>query len=191
MGKPPEGTIRLVAERKRDHILIIVEDDGAGIDPEKVKRKAIEKGLINEKEANAMTAQQLIDLIFLPGFSTAEKITETSGRGVGMDAVKTKIESLGGSVNIETAVGKGTKVTLTLPLTLAIVKAMLIEAADQTYAIPLSLINEVVAIRKIKVKKIGNLQAIKLRDKVLPIFNLRRSLGCPEHKKRKYDALEG
>ena len=189
MGKSPEGTVRLVAERKRDHILIIVEDDGAGIDPEKVKKKAIEKGLINEKEANAMTAQQLIDLIFLPGFSTAEKITETSGRGVGMDVVKTKIESLGGSVNIETAVGKGTKVTLTLPLTLAIVKAMLIEAADQTYAIPLSLINEVIAIRKIEVKKIGNLQAIKLRDKVLPIFHLRKLLGYPEYKKEKYDAL--
>ena len=188
-GKPPEGTIKLIAERRKDHILIIVEDDGAGIDPEKVKRKALEKGLISAKEADAMTAQQLINLIFLPGFSTAEKITETSGRGVGMDVVKTKIESLGGSVNIETTVGKGTKVTLTLPLTLAIVKAMLIEAADQTYAIPLSLIDEVIALKEAEIRKIGNIQAINLRGKVLPIFHLRKLLGYPEYKKEKYDAL--
>ncbi|MCD6325350.1 chemotaxis protein CheA, partial [Candidatus Bathyarchaeota archaeon] len=189
VGKPPEGIVKLTAERKRDHILITVEDDGAGLDPEKIKRKALEKGVISEAEANAMTTQQLIDLIFLPGFSTSEKVTETSGRGVGMDIVKTKIEALGGTVQIESAVGKGTKVTLMLPLTLAIIKAMLIKAANQTYAIPLSQIAEVIHIEKSELKKIGNIKAINLRGKVLPVFHLRRLLGYLELETENYTAV--
>ena len=189
VGKPLEGTVRLVAERKEDHILIIVEDDGAGIDPEKIRRKALEKGVISENEAKTMSEQQLINLIFLPGFSTAENITETSGRGVGMDIVKTKVESLGGTVSIESTVGKGTKITLTLPLTLAIVKAMLIKAANQTYAIPLSMITEVISIKRSKLRKIGNVQAVDLRGKVLPVFHLRKLLGYSKFEKEKYDAL--
>ena len=189
VGKPPEGIVKLTAERKRDHILITVEDDGAGLDPEKIKRKALEKGVISEAEANAMTTQQLIDLIFLPGFSTSEKVTETSGRGVGMDIVKTKIEALGGTVQIESAVGKGTKVTLMLPLTLAIIKAMLIKAANQTYAIPLSQIAEVIHIKKSELKKIGNIKAINLRGKVLPVFHLRRLLGYLEIEAKNYTAV--
>ena len=189
VGKPPEGIVKLTAERKRDHILITVEDDGAGLDPEKIKRKALEKGVISEAEANAMTTQQLIDLIFLPGFSTSEKVTETSGRGVGMDIVKTKIEALGGTVQIESAVGKGTKVTLMLPLTLAIIKAMLIKAANQIYAIPLSQIAEVIHIKKSELKKIGNIKAINLRGKVLPVFHLRRLLGYLELETENYTAV--
>jgi len=189
IGKSAEGTIKLVAERKRDHILITVEDDGAGLDPEKIKRKALQKGIITEAEANAMTSQQIIDLIFLPGFSTAEKVTETSGRGVGMDIVKTKIESLGGTVQIESAVGKGTKVTLTLPLTLAIIKAILIEAAGQIYAIPLSYVAEVVQLEKSEVKRIGNDEAINLQGKVLPIYHLRRLLEHTEIEAEKYTAI--
>ena len=189
VGKPLEGTVRLAAERKEDHILIIVEDDGAGIDPEKIRRKALEKGVISENEAKTMSEQQLINLIFLPGFSTAENITETSGRGVGMDIVKTKVESLGGTVSIESTVGKGTKITLTLPLTLAIVKAMLIKAANQTYAIPLSMITEVISIKRSKLRKIGNVQAVDLRGKVLPVFHLRKLLGYSKFEKEKYDAL--
>lgn len=189
IGKSPEGIVKLTAKRKRDHILITVEDDGAGLDPEKIKRKALEKGVISEAEANAMTTQQLIDLIFLPGFSTSEKVTETSGRGVGMDIVKTKIEALGGTVQIESAVGKGTKVTLMLPLTLAIIKAMLIKAANQTYAIPLSQIAEVIHIKKSELKKIGNIKAINLRGKVLPVFHLRRLLGYLEIETENYTAV--
>ena len=189
VGKSPEGTVKLAAERKKDHISIIVEDDGAGIDPEKIRKKALEKGVISESEVNAMSDQQLINLIFLPGFSTAEKITETSGRGVGMDIVKTKVEALGGTVNVESTVGKGTRVTLTLPLTLAIVKAMLIKVANQTYAIPLSMIAEVIGIKRFELRKIGNIHAIDLRGKILPIFYLRRLLGYSEYEKEKYDAL--
>jgi len=189
VGKSPEGTVKLAAERKKDHISIIVEDDGAGIDPEKIRKKALEKGVISESEVNAMSDQQLINLIFLPGFSTAEKITETSGRGVGMDIVKTKVEALGGTVNVESTVGKGTRITLTLPLTLAIVKAMLIKVANQTYAIPLSMIAEVIGIKRFELRKIGNIHAIDLRGKILPIFYLRRLLGYSEYEKEKYDAL--
>ena len=189
IGKPPEGTVKLTAERKKDHILITVEDDGAGLDPEKIKRKALEKGIISEAESKAMTAQQLIDLIFLPGFSTSEKVTETSGRGVGMDIVKTKIESLGGTVQIESAVGKGTKVTLTLPLTLAIVKAILIKVADQTYAIPLNHIDEVIRIKKSELKKIGDISAINLRGNILPVFHLRKILGYTDLETEEYNAV--
>ena len=189
IGKPPEGTVKLTAERKKDHILITVEDDGAGLDPEKIKRKALEKGIISEAESKAMTAQQLIDLIFLPGFSTSEKVTETSGRGVGMDIVKTKIESLGGTVQIESAVGKGTKVTLTLPLTLAIVKAILIKVADQTYAIPLNHIDEVIRIKKSELKKIGDVSAINLRGNILPVFHLRKILGYMDLETEEYNAV--
>ena len=189
IGKPPEGTVKLTAERKKDHILITVEDDGAGLDPEKIKRKALEKGIISEAESKAMTAQQLIDLIFLPGFSTSEKVTETSGRGVGMDIVKTKIESLGGTVQIESAVGKGTKVTLMLPLTLAIVKAMLIKVADQTYAIPLNHIGEVIRIKKSELKKIGDVSAINLRGNILPVFHLRKILGYMDLETEEYNAV--
>ena len=189
IGKPPEGIVKLTAERKRDHILITVEDDGAGLDLEKIKRKALEKGVISEAEANAMTTQQLIDLIFLPGFSTSEKVTETSGRGVGMDIVKTKIEALGGNVQIESTPGKGTKVTLMLPLTLAIIKAILIKAANQTYAIPLSQIAEVIHIKKSELKKIGNVKAINLRGKVLPVFHLRRLLGNLELETENYTVV--
>ena len=189
IGKPPEGTVKLTAERKKDHILITVEDDGAGLDPEKIKRKALEKGIISEAESKVMTAQQLIDLIFLPGFSTSEKVTETSGRGVGMDIVKTKIESLGGTVQIESAVGKGTKVTLTLPLTLAIVKAILIKVADQTYAIPLNHIDEVIRIKKSELKKIGDVSAINLRGNILPVFHLRKILGYMDLETEEYNAV--
>ena len=189
IGKPPEGTVKLTAERKKDHILITVEDDGAGLDPEKIKKKALEKGIISEAESKAMTAQQLIDLIFLPGFSTSEKVTETSGRGVGMDIVKTKIESLGGTVQIESAVGKGTKVTLMLPLTLAIVKAMLIKVADQTYAIPLNHVGEVIRIKKSELKKIGDVSAINLRGNILPVFHLRKILGYMDLETEEYNAV--
>ena len=188
-GKPEEGVVKLIAERRRDHILIIVEDDGAGLDPEKIKMKALEKGIISEAEANVMTARQLIDLIFLPGFSTAEKVTELSGRGVGMDVVKTKIESLGGTIQIESSVGKGTKVTLMLPLTLAIVKALLIKVVNQLYAIPLSQVAEIIKVKKSKLKKIGDVEATNLRGKVLPIFRLRRLLGYPRIESENYVAI--
>ncbi|MCD6445899.1 chemotaxis protein CheA, partial [Candidatus Bathyarchaeota archaeon] len=175
--KPPEGTIKLIAERKRDHITIMVEDDGAGIDPEKVRKSAVEKGLISQSEAAKLKREQLINLVFLPGLSTSKKITETSGRGVGLDVVKTKIASLGGNVHLETEVEKGTKVILILPLSLSIVEAMLVKVADQLYAIPVSYISEVISVKKEKLKKLGNIDATIIRGKIIPLVQLRELLN--------------
>jgi len=191
-GKTEEGVVKLIAERKGNKVLIIVEDDGAGIDPKRIKKKAIEKGIISEEEASTISTKQLIDLIFLPGFSTAEKVTETSGRGVGMDIVKTRIEALGGSVLLESTPGKGTKITLTLhdaPLKLTIVKAMLIKVSEQTYAIPLNLISEVINIKREEIKKLGGSEAVNIRGQIIPLFQLRELLGLPKIKSEKYTVL--
>ncbi|HDI12024.1 MAG TPA: chemotaxis protein CheA [Candidatus Bathyarchaeota archaeon] len=178
-GKPPEGTVKLIAERRRDSIIITVEDDGAGIDPEKVRRSAVEKGLISQSEAEKLGREQLINLVFLPGLSTSSKVTEISGRGVGLDVVKNKIVSLGGNVRLETEVGKGTKVTLTLPLSLAIIEAMLVKVTDQTYAIPISFVSEVASVKKENVRKLGNIEATIIRGKVIPLIQLRELLNLP------------
>ena len=178
-GKPPEGTVKLIAERRRDNIIITVEDDGAGIDPEKVRRSAIEKGLISQSEVEKLGREQLINLVFLPGLSTSSKVTEISGRGVGLDVVKNKIVSLGGNVRLETEVGKGTKVTLTLPLSLAIIEAMLVKVTDQTYAIPISFVSEVASVKKENVRKLGNIEATIIRGKVIPLIQLRELLNLP------------
>ncbi len=178
-GKPREGTVKLVAERKEDYVIITVEDDGAGIDPERIKKVALERGIISESEAKRMSRNQVINLIFLSGVSTAEKVTETSGRGVGMDVVKTKIESLGGSVHIESEVGCGTRVTLRLPLTLAIIKAMLVKVSDQVYAVPIGVVSEIVVIKRDELQRLGKFDAIKLRENVLPVIQLRELLCLP------------
>ena len=178
-GKPPEGTVKLIAERRRDSIIITVEDDGAGIDPEKVRRSAVEKGLISQSEAEKLGREQLINLVFLPGLSTSSKVTEISGRGVGLDVVKNKIVSLGGNVRLETEVGKGTKVTLTLPLSLAIIEAMLVKVTDQTYAIPISFVSEVASVKKENVRKLGNIEATIIRGKIIPLIQLRELLNLP------------
>jgi len=147
---------------------------------------------MSESEANTINTEQLIDLIFLPGFSTAEKVTETSGRGVGMDIVKTRIEALGGTVALESSPGKGTKVTLTLhdaPLKLTVVKAILIKVSEQTYAIPLNLVLEVINIKREEIKKLVDGEAINIRGQIIPIFQLRELLGLPKTKSDKYTVL--
>ena len=178
-GKSPEGTVKLIAKRRRDNIIITVEDDGAGIDPEKVRKSAVEKGLISRSEAEKLGKEQLINLVFLPGLSTSSKVTETSGRGVGLDVVKNKIVSIGGNVQLETEIGKGTKVTLTLPLSLAIVEAMLVKVTDQLYAIPVSFVSEIASVKKENVRKLGNIDATIIRGKVVPLIQLRELLNLP------------
>ncbi|MEM1592606.1 MAG: chemotaxis protein CheA [Candidatus Bathyarchaeia archaeon] len=171
-GKNPVGLIRLVARREGDHVLIEVEDDGAGIDPEKIKRTAIERGFLSLDEVSKMSREQLINLVFIPGFSTAKQVTETSGRGVGMDVVKTKIESLGGFVSLKTEVGKGTKVTLKLPLTVAIIKSLLVNVAGQIFAIPSSQVSEVIRIDASDIKSLGMMEVIEVRGHVIPLLRL-------------------
>ncbi|MCX8150999.1 MAG: chemotaxis protein CheA [Candidatus Bathyarchaeota archaeon] len=175
--KPEKGTIRLSAQRNGDHVIIEVEDDGAGIDPEKIKKAAIKKGFATEVELEKMTREQIINMIFLPGFSTAKEVTDTSGRGVGMDVVKTKITALGGTVHLETQLGKGTKTTIKLPLTLAIIQAILVNDSGQTFAIPTSQVSEIVRAKKSEVKSLGKTEAIVVRDKVVPVVHLHKVLG--------------
>ena len=177
VGKSETGTIKLVAMREKNHVKIIVEDDGRGIDPEKVKKKAVERGIITEEEARKLDDNEAINLIFTPGFSTADKVTGVSGRGVGMDVVKSKINSLGGSVDIVSQVGKGTKITLTLPLTLAIIQALLVGVGSETYAIPLNNVVEILDVRENSLKTIRNNEVINLRGKILPIVMLDKLLG--------------
>ncbi|MEM3731125.1 MAG: chemotaxis protein CheA [Candidatus Bathyarchaeia archaeon] len=180
-GKNPTGIIRMRAQRRGDNVIIEVEDDGAGIDTEKVKEAAISKGFITEAEAEKMGKEQLVNLIFLSGLSTAKEVTETSGRGVGMDVVKSKIAALGGTVHVETELGKGTKVTLRLPSTLAIIKSLLIKVFEQTFAVPTGQIFEVIRINKKDIRSLGHVNAILFRDKVIPIVYLHDLLNLPKN----------
>jgi two-component system chemotaxis sensor kinase CheA len=175
--KDPVGTIKLSAQRNGDHVIIVVEDDGFGIDPEKIKKSALKKGFATEADIEKMTNDQLINLIFQPGFSTANGVTDTSGRGVGMDVVKTKISALGGTVNLETHLGLGTKIVIKLPLTLAIIQAILVNDSTQTFAIPTSQVSEIVQAKQSDIKSLGKTDAIVVRDHVIPVVHLHELLG--------------
>jgi two-component system chemotaxis sensor kinase CheA len=176
-NKNPTGKIRLSAQRNGDHVIVEIEDDGAGIDPEKVKLSAIKKGFSTKEELDKMTRDQIVNMIFLPGFSTAKEVTDTSGRGVGMDVVKTKIAALGGTVHLETQLGKGAKTSIKLPLTLAIIQAILVKDASQTFAIPTSQVSEIVRARKSEIKSLGKTDAIVVRNHVIPVVHLHKILN--------------
>ena len=176
-GKPERGIVKLSAYRDRNYVAIEVEDDGEGIDPEKTFDLAESEGLIGEEERRQLTAGNLLDVISIPGFSTSEEVSGVSGRGVGMDFVKAKAESLGGFVVLDTAPGRGTRVTLKLPLTLAIVQALMVEVADETYAIPLGTVRETQVINPTDIKTVQNHEAIFLRDETIPLLRLDVLLG--------------
>lgn len=172
-GKPSEGLLHLNAVHQGNNIVISVRDDGKGIDVEKVKKKALEKGVITVDEAAAMTRKECLQLIFRPGFSTAEQVTDISGRGVGMDVVRRSIESLGGTIEMETEIGVGTTFWIKLPLTLAIIQALLVEANNETYALPISNVSETIRITQKDIFSVkGSGKVIRLRDDVVPIMNL-------------------
>jgi len=176
-GKPERGIIRLSAYHDRNFVAIGVEDDGEGIDSEKAFDLAASEGLISEEERRQLTADSLLDVIATPGFSTSEEVSGVSGRGVGMDFVKAKAESLGGFVVLDTVVGRGTKVTLKLPLTLAIVQALMVEVADETYAIPLGTVRETQVINPTDIKTVQNHEAVFLREETIPLVRLDALLG--------------
>lgn len=171
-GKPERGIIMLTARHEQGRIFITVEDNGRGIDIERVKAKAVEKGLISQAEADAMDKEEAIDLIFRSGLSTAKVISDVSGRGVGMDIVRANIERLNGNVQVETWPGKGTQFTIILPLTLAIVPTLLVKVTHQTYAIPLVTVSETLRIRPHEIQTINGKPVITLREHVLPVIRL-------------------
>ncbi len=187
-GKPAMGHLLLKAYHEGGQVIIEIKDDGAGIDIEKVKKKAIEKGLITEAEASTLSEREAVNLIFKPGFSTADKVTNISGRGVGMDVVKTNIEKLGGSIDIYTAKGEGTTIRMKIPLTLAIIPALIVNCHDRRYAIPQVNLKELVILHKDEINKdiqiIGNSKFYRLRNEIIPIFYLDEILGLQENGKK-------
>jgi len=173
-GKPSEGLLHLNAIHQGNNIVISIMDDGAGIDAEKLKEKAVEKGIITLDEAAAMPKKEALHLIFRPGFSTANTVTDISGRGVGMDVVRRSIDNLGGTVEIETELGKGTTFLIKLPLTLAIIQALLVESDKEIFALPISSISETIRISPDEIFSVkGSGKVIRLREEVIPILNLR------------------
>ncbi|WP_265820595.1 hybrid sensor histidine kinase/response regulator [Geovibrio ferrireducens] len=171
-GKPVKGTVHLSAYHEGNHIVVEIRDDGKGMDPGKLKKKAVEKGVISAEEAKNLDNEGAFNLIFKPGFSTAEKITSISGRGVGMDVVKTNIEKLNGIINIESELGHGTRFRLKLPLTLAIIQALLVDVSGETFAIPLVSVVETVRINLKEVHNFEGREVLKLRDSVLSLLRL-------------------
>lgn len=178
-GKPAEGRLSLAAMRDRSAIVIRVTDDGRGIDRDRVLRKAREAGLVEPSRAE-LSDDELIRLISRPGFSTAEQVTDISGRGVGIDAVQTRVRALGGSVEIRSVPKQGTTVTVRLPLTLAIVRALLARVGEELYAIPMTHVNETVELKTVRQQRVKGREVLVLREEVLPLVKMRHVMGLPE-----------
>ena len=181
-GKPTAGKLLLSAEQQGDHILLTIEDDGKGMDPDMLRVKAVEKGMLDESAANRLSRTEAFDLIFQPGFSTKEQVSDISGRGVGMDVVKTRIAGLNGSIEIDSEPGRGTVIRIRLPLTLAIVPTLMVKVGGRPFAIPLSSIGEILDFDLNETKQVDNKEVIVVRDKALPLVRLGRWLapGVPE-----------
>ncbi len=179
-GKPAKGTITLDAEQEGNNIVLRISDDGNGIDAEKVKAKALEKSVITPEQAALMSKRELYQLIFAPGFSTAAVVSAVSGRGVGMDVVKTNIQKLKGVIEIESEINKGTTFVIKLPLTLAIIQGLIVQVENETYALPLSNVVEVVALTDENCYTINQKRVIRIRQQVLPLLTLKNELNIPE-----------
>jgi two-component system, chemotaxis family, sensor kinase CheA len=179
-GKPTRGTIHLTSYHHGNQVIVEITDDGAGVDVQKVKAKAIEKGLLTSEEADRLDETEILALVFRPGFSTADEITEVSGRGVGLDVVQTVLHRLKGSVDIETRAGQSTTFRLKLPLTLAIIKALLFRVEQRLYAVPLNAVAEIARARESEVHQVQNYEVLQLRDRVLPLVRLGCAPGTDE-----------
>ncbi len=178
-GKPAQGAVTLRAYHKTGKVIIEVIDDGAGIDPQRLKRKAIEKGVMSADVLDQMHEQDLLNLIFAPGFSTAQAVTDVSGRGVGMDVVRTNIEKIGGTVEIESTQGVGSTIRITLPLTLAIIPSMIVSVEGRPYALPQTNIVELVQAGgpDKRIERVSNAEVLRLRGELIPLIRLRNALG--------------
>jgi two-component system chemotaxis sensor kinase CheA len=189
-GKPETGTIHLRAYHSGNHVFIEVEEDGRGINQAKVLQTAIKNGVVTEEQARKLTPEEIQMLIFAPGFSTADKISDISGRGVGLDVVKTKITSLGGNVTVTSAEGKGTKFSVQLPLTLSIISAMLIKLGSEKYAIPLSSIVETGIIQRANILNVHGNQMVEFRNSIIPLVSLSGVLQSPDYDEREEQETE-
>lgn len=189
IGKNPAGSIYLDAYQDGNNVVIEVRDDGSGINTEKIRRKAIERGAITDDQAQRMTDKDIIDILFQPSFSTAEQVTDVSGRGVGLDVVKTKIEALGGEIEAKTKLGEGSNFIIRLPLTLAIIQSLMVIIGSEKYAIPLGSIQTVENILSTDVKAIQGKEVINLRGNVIPIVRLGNILKCKQPEKEPEELL--
>lgn len=178
-GKDPTGTIRIIAEHQGGHVRVSIRDDGKGIDPAVIGAKAIERGLATAESLAAMTKQEILRFIFAAGFSTAEKVSDLSGRGVGMDVVRTNISRLGGSVAVDSVVGEGASIEISIPLTVAILPAMIVGLGGHDYAVPIASIVEIVRLSPETSSSVAGRPVMRLRDSVLPLIDLRERLGEP------------
>ena len=191
-GKPETGTLRLSASRERSRIIIRVEDDGRGIQRERVLAKAVQNGLVGRDEAAGLPDEEVYRLLTRPGFSTAETVTDVSGRGVGLDVVATRVRSLGGMLEIASDPGRGTAMTLQLPQTLAIVRALLVRQSEQTYALPLTHVGETVHLLPEEVGAVKGRPVAFLRDEVIPLLPLRQVLrtnGAPPERAKRHAVI--
>jgi two-component system chemotaxis sensor kinase CheA len=169
-GKSRQGTIRLEARQEGDQIIISIQDDGAGIDPERIARKALDKGLVTSERLRALSAREILDFIFLPGFSTAAQVSDISGRGVGMDVVRTNLKRLNGTVQLDSVPGQGTSVELRLPLTLAILPVLLVQLQQEIYALPLRSVIETARIERQEIHWVEGREVLQLRGAILPVL---------------------
>jgi len=185
-GKPPKGTLSLKAYNEGNNVIIEIFDDGKGINVEAVKEKAREKGLIGENELNSLSPRDAMNLVFVPGLSTAKKVSNVSGRGVGMDVVKTNIEKMNGQVSIDSEEGQWTRISLRLPLTLAIMRALIVRVLDELFAIPLNTVTELVKREESLVRSVDKKEVLVLRDRVIPVVNLARVFSRSEGDEDKY-----
>jgi len=179
-GKPETGTIRIDARQDKDSVIVEISDDGGGIDPAAVRRKAVENGVIDAARAASLSDAEALPLILLPGVSTASAVTDLSGRGVGMDAVRTAVEMAGGRVEIASDLGQGTRVRLILPLTMVITPVMVVEAADGLFGIPTAAVAEVAKVPATDIRRLKHAESVVLRDRLVPVFRLRRLLDLPD-----------
>jgi len=188
-GKPKVGEVGLVARHEGNNVIIMVTDDGKGINPTVIKNKAAEKGLITQEDADAMDDAEAVRLVFLAGFSTADVVTDVSGRGVGMDVVRSKIEALGGLIDVETKIDEGSIFKIKLPLTLAIIQALLVKVQEEIYAIPLGSIDSTINITPDDIKTVQNKEVILLRGQIIPIVRLDNVLNVPQTQEKSGEDL--
>jgi two-component system chemotaxis sensor kinase CheA len=178
-GKPPTGKLKLAAFYEGNHAHVVVEDDGRGIDLARVCERAVAMGIIDASQLDALTPSDILNTIYTPGFSTRETVSDVSGRGIGMDVVRESIENLKGVIELSTAPGKGTRFLIRLPLTLAILRAVLVEVAGKAFAIPLTGVLEIVRLPRDRATSILGHGVLHWRDQVVPLISLREALGLP------------